>query len=347
VLAAVGIVLPVGLARRTLSQDGQLRYHRSIGEVDGPLAFGRIGPLAAQDTLLAIADGMACQAVIYHTGEGRFVSRWGGCGGGPGEFREITAMAWRADSLFAADKRGNVISVLGPTGSEIRRIRPDVGAFVLRIGHVGFADDTTLILGIALPPSVMVRGETRQGVHAFIALVDVRTGELRARLFEDPDRESVDNRVPAVRDIKMCTARGHGRGTIAVLSPWRFHGTILRVLGTDRSSVEFDRDVRGFRPRQGKSGEWHRVGYPSIGCGDEVVMFKWVRPRTRSSPPTGGYLELRDYNGRLLMQQALTPADSAQFGSIGTAFGNRFYLIINTLFEVPVVLEYLFEGVTR
>jgi hypothetical protein len=339
------LLLLAGGGARASAQNVSLRFNRSIGELDGPLAFGSIAAVAAQDSLLAIADRHASEIVIYHTGTGRFVTRWGGRGAGPGEFQEIVAMAWSGDSLFVADRRGHAISVLGPDGNQIRAIRPDVG-FVLRIDHLGLADDTTLIIGLSLPPSLIVRGLPREQAHAFIALADSRTGKVRARFFEDSERLSVNNELMAARNIMLCSARGDHRGTIAVLSPWRFDGTILRVSGADSNRIEFDREVPGFEPREEPAGNFHRQGRPSVVCGDDAAIFKWIHLRTRSAQP-GGYLEVRGYSGDLLLQRTLTPADSGLFGTIGTAWGNRFYLAFNTTFEVPVVREYLLERVRR
>ena len=165
---------------------------RVIGDADGALAFGAIGPIAAQDSLLAIVDAPTCEIVIVDRLRGRFVTRWGGCGGGPGELANLTAIAWKGDSLVVAGI-GRSLIVLDPAGKEIRRIRTALGKYVMAISYIGILDDSTVVLGLGLSPSVATKGGDDNLAHSFGAIVDSRTGAIRRRILPDLDPWSRSN----------------------------------------------------------------------------------------------------------------------------------------------------------
>jgi hypothetical protein len=349
VVIATGLMVAAGRGALVGQNAARLTPVRSIGTADGPLAFGIIGPVAAQRDLLAVADLTSCEIVLYDLRRGTFVRRLGGCGRGPGEFSQIDAMAWRGDSLLVVNRPNTEIVVMRLDGVESRRVRADVGPFVLFVHRLDVLDDTTLMLSLARFPSTNVRGVRDADVHSLMALVDARTGRRRQYFLEDQDPRSVTNRAPMARMSVACTPAGGKRPVLAVLSPWTFRGHIVGLPGTNLPMVEFSSQVEGYGPQERASGQWVPTGFRDVACGDQAVMFKWIK---REEDDQGnrwgwGYLELRDYQGTLLLRKNLARADSALFGRVGAAYGDRFYLYSNTIFAYPVILEYRLEWVPR
>jgi hypothetical protein len=97
---------------------------------------------------------------------GRFMSRWGGAGGGPGEFRDIWSLSVGAsDSLYVYDARERRMSVFDRSGTLGRVVRLQgldslgwphhvgalgtgqiVGGFPSRVPGVGLVRDTLLVV---------------------------------------------------------------------------------------------------------------------------------------------------------------------------------------------------------
>lgn len=338
-LAGFALVVPALAAAQT---GGSLVRGATIGAADGPLAMGAVSALAARSDLIAIADVQACEIVLYDLQRARLERRIGGCGSGPGEFRQIMGIAWWGDSLFVAQRPGNEISVVRRDGIEVRRIRPQLDRWAVAVHAVAVMDDTTLLLSIGRVPSVAVRDVEDSRVHSFLALVNSVTGEVRRYFLQDTEEVSLRNNAQLIRHRIACLGQGSGRGRIAAMNIWRFQGTIEGFPGSNFPRVEFRREVPGYEPRAlGRGGMWRPSGYASIGCTDGGVVFKWVPEREEIARGRRGYLEVRDYSGRVLLERELEfSADSGLFGAIGAAHGDRLYLFANTIFEFPVVLEY-------
>ncbi|MFQ5705600.1 MAG: YncE family protein [Gemmatimonadales bacterium] len=321
-----------------------LRYHASVGAEEGPLAFGQIGPLAANDSLLAIADRQACDITFYDTRKELFVNRVGGCGNGPAEFDRVGGMVWHGDSLFVLEFTRRQIVVIDVAGEELRRMRVDTGPYALMMQHIAFVNDTSLLISLGLMSSVRVSADMGDTAHLFLALVDARTGKLRRRFYKDPDPISLRNQASYLRLLVACAPGGARRGTIATLSGWAFRGEIFDVADIHHS-VRYTTPIKGHKPVKVAPGAWFQFGYPSIGCGRDVVLIKWIEPERSetSRRGVGGHLEVRDYDGKLLMQRNLTRADSAMFGSTRAAIGNRFFFVLNGMLGFPVVSEYRLE----
>jgi len=349
IVIATSLMLTAGPATLVGQNQARLILVRSIGAADGPLAFGTIGPVATRRDLLAVADLTSCEIVLYDLRRATFVRRIGGCGRGPGEFSQIDAMAWRGDSLLVLNRPNTEIIVMRLDGVEARRIRADVGPFVLFVHRLDVLDDTTLMLSLARFPSANVRGVRDTDVHSLIALIDARTGRRLRYLLEDQDPRSLNNRAPMARMSVACTPPGGKPGVLAVLSPWTFHGLILGLPGTNVPAAEFASEVEGYGPQERSSGQWVPTGIRDVGCGERAVLFKWIKGEedAQGHRRGRGYLEIRDYRGALLLRQSLAHADSALFGRVGAAYGDRFYLYTNTIFAYPMILEYRLELASR
>jgi hypothetical protein len=98
------------------------RWHLELearigGGDDGPQAFGRIRSLAAgPDGSVYVADNLA-QEIRVFASDGTHLRTFGGAGQGPGEFRELYALAWLDGDLAAFDPGNGRIAVLSPDGT--------------------------------------------------------------------------------------------------------------------------------------------------------------------------------------------------------------------------------------
>jgi len=104
-----------------------LRLGRSDG--DGPELFGRIAALAVSaDGDILVADGITQQVRVFDR-DGAFRTSFGRLGGGPGEFRNISGMAWDRDGrLWVADLGNARFSLYGddyvPLGNAAIQLLP-------------------------------------------------------------------------------------------------------------------------------------------------------------------------------------------------------------------------------
>ena len=81
-----------------------LEHTRSVGELEGPLAFSVINGLAVHPGgILAVIDWHECAIALLDVETLTLIRRVGRCGDGPGEFRMIQAVTFVGDSLFVAD----------------------------------------------------------------------------------------------------------------------------------------------------------------------------------------------------------------------------------------------------
>lgn len=95
-----------------------------IGSEDTPeYQFGRIvSATRLSDGRIAVFDGMANELRFFDA-QGRFVSRTGGSGGGPGEYKSVAWMRRLAgDSLMLYDASARRVTVLAPDGALARSV---------------------------------------------------------------------------------------------------------------------------------------------------------------------------------------------------------------------------------
>ena len=96
-----------------------------VGEEEGApeYQFGRIAAATRlSDGRLAVFDGMAHELRFYDAA-GKFLSKTGGEGGGPGEYKLVSWMTrLRGDSLMVHDIMAQRITVLGPDGGVARSV---------------------------------------------------------------------------------------------------------------------------------------------------------------------------------------------------------------------------------
>lgn len=97
-----------------------------LGSMEGPDAFGQIVDVAvSMDSLVAVADRFGCAIRIYHFPSGEEVSELGGCGDGPGEFRQVVSIAFKGDTLLVSDfGRARIVRMDPRTGTELSAAPP-------------------------------------------------------------------------------------------------------------------------------------------------------------------------------------------------------------------------------
>lgn len=339
-LFLVGIALSAGDAQKRDKvmwgqQDGML-----IGTADGVSSFGLIGSIAAQDSMLAVADIADCTVLILDIRTLRPVRRIGRCGGGPGEVERIGPVAWVGDTLAVAD--GKVIDLFTQDGKYLRTLRPELGSHATSIRYVNSVDNRTLLISVGRLPSVVVRGAGKDAQDPFVVLVDAQSGASVGELWRDRDPRSLDNRIMNLRELPVCAARVGGGAVVARLGRWGFDGEIRfhdgRGRDTTRLLAGFRANPRGMKlSRERRSGSLIPVPFLSVTCGADAILFKWTDGMPTSWEGTGGYMELRDHSGRLLLSRRLERTDSAAFTSLTAAHENRFFFASNRVFPFPAI----------
>lgn len=76
--------------------------------------------------MLGIVDPLSCQALVKRldaAGEIAPIARYGRCGEGPGEFRDITDVALDGDTVIVADYQRNVLTFFVASGDGHRTLR--------------------------------------------------------------------------------------------------------------------------------------------------------------------------------------------------------------------------------
>jgi len=128
-----------------------------------------------------VVDGGSAE-LRFHDSKGRLVSRAGGTGEGPGEFRDPVLVPWPAsDSILVADRRLPRLHLYSVDGLSYRTIRYSQGWPTGRLPPMGAVDPDALLfqkrapitdasisgygLREALGEHVLVNPETGRGVH--------------------------------------------------------------------------------------------------------------------------------------------------------------------------------------
>ena len=100
-----------------------------VATVDGPLALTRVGDLLPAPDGSLLVGQPEDRTVMLLSRDGDVVGRVGREGEGPGEFRWISALGWRGDSLWVSDIRGRRITVFN-SQLEVVRTEPSPRAGV-------------------------------------------------------------------------------------------------------------------------------------------------------------------------------------------------------------------------
>lgn len=214
----VGAVLALallGASARSASAQGAARPGAArwrlvpevrIGSVDGPDALSRVTAIALDSAGHAYVTQPMDSRIRVYSASGRLLRTLGGRGGGPGEFMDVSALGWRADTLVALDGSQQRLVLFAPDLTPAR---------TLRLTPVGDAIST---LSDGLLANGLVLGHMRWGDYSKpdappISLVAYRTAG-----------EAVDT---------LARVDGHGGGGCMVFAEERVRSCFVRPVMSD------------------------------------------------------------------------------------------------------------------
>ncbi|HUG26734.1 MAG TPA: hypothetical protein VMK53_00440 [Gemmatimonadales bacterium] len=304
----------------------------------GPLGFEIITAVAInRDGTLAVADIRTCSITLIDRPSGRFKSQWGGCGGGPGEFEQLTVISFLGDTLLAYDRGRNIVIMLDGGGTEVSRIAPEFppGTWIGAMHGL----DSGLVL-VALERVRITPEDTAD--LSLAAILDLRSGKVTRWLAPEVGRarQGAQN---VLRRKTVCV-RPEAPSQIAILNDWAFEGIGVE-LGAQARMFHF-LTATPLLPSQAGAGQWSPGAIAGVVCGENGIFFKHTRGGARppdGSPPIGSqsFLEMRGYDGSLLMRTSVTSDTSLIHGRLGAARGDTVFAFSNLLRDYPVVGEFL------
>jgi hypothetical protein len=318
----------------------RLEYVRSIGASDGPLSFSTIPSLAARsDGTVAVLDRFNCQVVLIDSA-GMLIRRFGRCGRGPGEFVTPWRLAFLGDSLVVFDDGQGAFLFMDLHGNEGRRLH--LGELPGAVGIRGFAfeNDTTLLVGKTLNATVYTDN------NELVAIVDRRTGRERAGVVQDVPI-SIGSQRAMTRSIYLCGSNGNNANAHVVI------GNLWQA-----ELVSFDDFPEAVSSHTVTTVDWLPIRFDSRGpkaprppsmtltlaCGDETfaAMYRVLDFDKRPAAVRQGMLEVRSYDGQVLVRDIWTETqDSVFFGTPMAASREYYYFVDNARYaDYPVVRVY-------
>lgn len=324
-----------------------VQTNRAVGTMDGPTAFGIIRDLTTHPNgTLAVFDGPSCEIVLIEVESLHVVRRIGGCGNGPGELgRSNHSLVLTADSILVLDGQSDVIKVLDYNGREGRVLRVSglrsLGARPEKF--LGVADDTTWVLGLALYWSHGMPPEGAVLHDNLLAHIDARSGTLLTTYHRDEDL-SIANRLEALRNVTACMSPGTGGG-VAAFSHFTFSAATYER-GSTSPRAEFRLSIDWAPPTRREPGWIWAPGFFVAACSEEFAMFSFLSVPGDGQRVERGHLEIRDFEGKILLVSDLSRADSTLFGRVA-ALGNRIYVSNDFPFGYPVIHEFELRRIAR
>jgi len=319
----------------------EFEFVQEFGELDEGLAFGRIVGVAVSEAgVLAVVDAADCQIWWIDTATGAYRTS-GGCGEGPGEFREPVSATFLGDTLVILHSEGSVLSWLGTDGSELARrgvSLGDIGA--TGINNLHSAPTGSLVMGLILLPAHMTTD------HDQVAVVGGRDLEVKGRgvgtplIWDAPD-------VRSARGGLFCVGPDADEGmVVAAVSVWgpqlaAFEGADLRERWSTRVPISWARPVVG-----STSGRRSMISpRPGAACGAEHVVIGYRSQRSRDGvtevlAAAMVVVNLADGSLAVLGGDEPPPEGSLLFMTPMAATGNRYFFVTNGFFGHPVVREY-------
>lgn len=202
-----------------------------IGESGDPIQLTRIGRVAARgDGGSYVAQPAECQVLVLDAG-GTVLHRIGRCGGGPGEFRQITDLGLLDDTLWVWDQESSRVSYF-PPGARLptRTVRLDVS--------------TALVPGLGLPSLQSILPDGSMHLYAPASSRNLPASNIGPR-----DRVIRIDRVGVGRDTLWLASSGrhvevemqNGRGGRIYMRPLFPDSPELRVSSNGMSRVVVER----------------------------------------------------------------------------------------------------------
>ncbi len=317
-----------------------LEYSRSLGTNTGPLSFTLIGDAAVSESgLLAVADLYLCQIVLLSAETGAFLRRFGRCGSGPGEFQDVGPLTFRGDHLAVYDYRSRSVVVVDLEGQEVSRTLV-AGPFVT---HLSWVDDTTAVIATSVLPRLW-SPRVGQGVEpGQVAWLDLRTGAVRHHSLSPPEI-GLRNTGAYANRVGSCS-RGQGEAfMLAVLNSWSFEAVVLagpQLVPYSRFHTALD----WIAPQEGRRSPTDRLpasaSFAAV-CDEDMVLYWHLRALpTNRIRGESGHLELRSYEGALLMEMDFDRTDTLFHERPVAAFRNKFFFRANHSGPYPQLREFI------
>ncbi len=300
------------------------------GSEQGPLALGMVTGVALRhDGVLAVADGQSCSVTLIGRLVSSFIDRFGRCGDGPGEFRQLGPIAFNGDSLLVFDRGVSTVVVLDFEGIERRRVRAELppGAF---IGAMHSLDDSTMMVGLE-------RIGPREGRMALVGILDLRSGSILEFPVSDVPR-AVSGSPNRIRRKPVCVYRGGDVPLLLVMNDWAFEGLALEV-PTEEIVFHF-LTLAPIRLHTTGRGEPVPFLLAGVGCGASGALFKTTQ--VASSPPNvrTTFVEFRGYDGGVKSRHTVIDANSLLHGRLMAMRGDTLFALSNAP-GYPVIGEFL------
>jgi len=310
-----------------------------LGQLDGDLAFGEIVDLAvSRDSLLAVADRFGCAVRVFRFPSGEPVSELGGCGDGPGEFRRVVSIAFKADTLLVYDFGRSRLFRMDPVqGEELGSEMSPLPYTEAPYSHLDARDDL-----------ILYQPSWYRTTRRTLLLSRYDSGETWEGLVDS--EISLTNRdVSMTRSAPACLFRTDGRALAA--NPWALQAVVL----DDRLDPLFDHvdQTSWVGPREEREGHW-TPGFvvPSVACGDSLAM---VRYRDSERLPDHrwrvqrGLVLIVSSSGEIVQREAVAdtawPHPSAMVPAAAT--DDVFFLYQNAWGPHPMVRGYRVQGWQR
>lgn len=335
--------VPEPAAWPTASGDLRLEMVQEFGDQESGLVFGDIVSMAISERgILAVIDRFGCRIWMVDTQAGT-AATIGGCGGGPGEFREAVSATFIGDTLLVWDRGRTAMVRLTMDGEEIDRFR--VSHFQLgaaRLSDLSVGKDGSILAGLNLMPSTTV-SEDRQ-----IIVFDSFGGSAVRRGLVSPP---IARRTPRnmVRTISLCASTVAGTGeTVFALDTWGPQAVILsrtdlKPLSSLSVPVEWARaQEHDLRP-----GHWGPMSpTPTVICGDRMAVAAYRKQEggadgvVRVTAAAIVIFDLKDKSVKVIGGDEPPNPGSVLFMTPGASIGNRYFFYTNSFFGYPTIREY-------
>jgi hypothetical protein len=298
---------PTGIAR-DVGPDSSYIFElvRVIGPEVLPADFTYLGPAAISATgKVALRSHKDCRIAVVDIGGGMVERLFGRCGDGPHESQAIAALLWSVDTVLVVDASSGRFRWFGPADTVVRTLRPNAAALGGSSGLVSVAivDDTTALLFLRLQPATV----TGPNQHGLVAEMDLRSGEIRRRFFEEPAaRRAADGE--SQRYYRGC-AVDQDRVAIENNGP----AEVIRIGLDGRASWarQTSTDFLGLSTSpdgDGASFRWGRLPRP-LACGTGAFVSVVLPIEGNSSMAAVGRIVVFDWDGNTLINQDIPGRD--------------------------------------
>jgi hypothetical protein len=269
-----------------------------ISDGRGPLTISRSGRIA-------VAEYADCRVTVLDVVSQQMVYRFGGCGGGPTEFRGVGDIAFVGDSLYVFDLGRRDLSVLSPTGELIRRFvaMAMVTDSVTGINFMSAVQDTLLSIANNRPGRDPSAG----------ALLRANDGSLVRKFGNAQQAVRADGEIIAFLP-QMCTVNRPEGALIIAANPYKSETTAYTTGGNVAWRATPRIDWLSPVPHDGKT--WpSAIVRPPI-CNDQGVMLRTVNLvawAPRDSSFRSGAIEIRTFEGRLIFASLIDSTQAELF----------------------------------